>query len=117
MKNKGVVLVLLAAALILTLAPLSAADDHGWLLGTWELSYDPDHSPKDYLTFKENGVFVHTSHEGEYRDGTYAVTKDRVVIIQQFGDKVVSNSLAFDDKHDILYFTYKGHTSHYTKVK
>ncbi len=34
----------------------SAETGLGWLLGTWELAYDPDNNPTDYLVFQADNV-------------------------------------------------------------
>lgn len=55
------------------LASSQAADeDVQWLIGKWQLVYDPDGASTDYLVFKENGDLISISEHGEFH-GFYMV--------------------------------------------
>ena len=47
-------LVGLLLAILVAGAPALEAD-HTWLIGTWELSHDPEGNPKDWLEFTADG--------------------------------------------------------------
>ena len=55
-------------------------NQNAWLFGKWELYYDPDGSPKDYLYFNENGTFVSKFPDHSDIEGTYIVTKEKVIM-------------------------------------
>jgi hypothetical protein len=60
--------------------PSALAADLGWLTGRWELSYDPDNNPKDWVEFRAGGEAVSISHEGKRVPGRYAVDGDEVQV-------------------------------------
>ena len=58
---------LLAVLLLLALSTPGLADeDASWLVGRWQLSYDPDGAATDYLIFRANGDLISISPHGEF---------------------------------------------------
>ena len=56
------------------------AQEHSWLLGQWELKFDPDHSPKDFLEFGGSGQVTSISPQGRLVSGLYSVKDDGVKV-------------------------------------
>lgn len=69
--------VLLAAMLLGAIAPVRA-ETASWLIGRWELKFDPDGSPKDFLEFGEGGQVVNISPQGRQAAGVYVIKEDGV---------------------------------------
>ena len=59
---------------------VEASQDLAWLIGTWELTYDPDNSPKDRMVFSEGGVLAIQDLQGARYSGTYTVEGSRIVM-------------------------------------
>lgn len=55
-----------------------AAEDNSWLVGRWQLHYDPDGSDTDYLVFKANGDFFNIDPQGHEVHGFYMVVPGAV---------------------------------------
>jgi len=90
-----------------------------WLYGKWELSYDPDKSPKDYIVFAEGGQLTSMAPGQADTQGTYTVTKERVIVMIPMGERVFSTFFTFDENKEHLYLKSPktGNTAIYTKVK
>jgi hypothetical protein len=66
------------AALGLARQPARAQQAPAWLLGRWELAYDPDGSAKDFLEFSTGGEVVNISPTGRHTPGMYGVKEEGV---------------------------------------
>ncbi len=55
-----------------------AQQSPGWLLGRWELAFDPDGSTKDFLEFHKGGEVVNISSQGRHTQGMYGVQDEGV---------------------------------------
>lgn len=58
--------------------PVSVAQTPSWVVGTWELAYDPDGDRKDYMEFSDVGLVTSISPEGRRVSGTYAVNANEI---------------------------------------
>lgn len=70
---------LLALCALLWL-PAALAADLGWLTGRWEMTYDPDDNPKDWVEFKASGEVVSIAHDGKHVPGRYTVAGDEIQV-------------------------------------
>lgn len=68
---------LLVAMLLGAIAP-ARAETASWLLGRWELKFDPDGSPKDFLEFGEGGQVVNISPQRRQAAGVYVIKEEGV---------------------------------------
>ena len=83
-------LIVVAALMLVSCAILCSAEDVSsatWLHGKWELSYDPDESPKDFITFHVDGSVISSLPGNDDLYGTYSISGDRVNIIFKLGNK------------------------------
>jgi hypothetical protein len=90
-----------------------------WLHGKWELSYDPDGSPKDYLTFSADGAVVSSSPDGDEIRGTYTVDGNRLKMVFRRGNKTASAEMEItEDRSKLLNHSERtGTTAEYTKIR
>lgn len=61
----------LAAAFSCGLAGRAHAQSAPWLLGRWELKYDPDGSPKDMIEFGPSSQVISFGPDGQQTTGVY----------------------------------------------
>lgn len=67
------------AALLAVPCFAAATGNNTWLLGQWELTDDPDGSPRDVLVFDQGGRIVSISEDERRTLGAYFVTEDDVM--------------------------------------
>ena len=101
-----------------SLAPSLATDDT-WLVGKWELSYDPDGNEKDWLEFTKNGEVFSISSKGRRVPGQYAVTESDIHVTYTFNGKAIPITLKFSpDKRKLLAYSKRtGNASEYRKTQ
>jgi len=116
MKNAKLFAAILMMACLI--GPVVAADQ-SWLVGKWEMSFDPDGNEKDWLQFSADGKVVSISGGANGPVGTYVVSGDQVQITFQLKTRSVSMTLAISpDKKKLLNFSKRtGNTAEYTRVK
>ena len=68
----------LLAAMFLGAITTARADTAPWLVGRWELKFDPDGSPKDFLEFGDAGQVVSISPQGRQAPGVYVVKTEGI---------------------------------------
>ncbi|MFY2762497.1 hypothetical protein [Arenimonas sp. MALMAid1274] len=72
-------------------APADADDAQAWLLGTWELSYDPDNSPKDLLVFADGGALQIQDAQGvKAYDGRWSLSGSTLSMAFQVNGREVA---------------------------
>lgn len=99
-------------------APLLGADGT-WLVGKWELSYDPDGNEKDWLEFTKSGEAFSISPNGRHVPGEYVVTDSEINITYTFNGKIIPMTLKFTpDKRKLLAYSKRtGKASEYSKIQ
>jgi hypothetical protein len=109
---------LLAFAVMLTSPGLSLGSDSDWILGKWELVYDPDGSAKDYLEFFENGDVISHGPAGE-NTGIYVVNPGSVKAVISIKDKDVIFTFFYNDAKTQLRIitSHTGRESVYEKLE
>jgi hypothetical protein len=115
--NLSVVLI----AIVLCSVACTAGDPSSetWIHGKWELSYDPDGSPKDYLSFSADGAVVSSSPGNDDVLGTYSVEGDRVEIVFKLGSRSVTYEMEIsEDRSKLLVYSERtGNTAEYSKIR
>lgn len=103
---------------VLLSAPLIFAAESDWLVGKWELSYDPDGNEKDWIEFTRQGQAFSISPSGRRVPGEYVVTDSEVRITYIFKGKSISITLKYtSEKKKLLFYSTKtGNTSVYEKI-
>jgi hypothetical protein len=119
MVKKSLALVL--AVLLFTAISSSPvfADDQSWLVGKWEMSYDPDGNAKDWLQFSADGKVTSISSSGAGPVGSYVVIGNQVQMTFTVKTRAVSMTLNMSpDRKKLLNFSKRtGNTAEYTKVR
>lgn len=98
--------------------PAHGADDQ-WVVGKWELTYDPDGAKKDWLEFKPNGDVISVFPNGERVLGLYIVTPEGVKAVFTYKGKDVIMTFHVDEQHRHLRIvtSRSGRESIYTKLQ
>lgn len=96
----------------------SLAGDDVWLLGKWELTYDPDGAKKDYLEFLDNGDAFSTGPLGK-QNGFYVVSDDSVKAVFTYKDKDIIMTFHFNEARDELRIvtSHTGRESIYKRIQ
>ncbi len=104
--------------LMLAVAPAHAADE-AWVVGRWELVYDPDGAQKDWLEFLPNGDVYSIGQDGTRYAGFYIVTADGVkAAFSRDGKDVIAVFRADEQRRSLKIVTSPGgEASVYRKVE
>ncbi len=99
--------------------PLLHAANDDWIIGKWQLSYDPHNAKTDWLEFLPNGDAYNTWQNGERIQGLYIVAPDSVKAVFTYKDKDMIMTFHFNDAKDQLKIVTSktGKESVYTKIK
>lgn len=114
---KKVIAVVVVVWALWSPVPLLSADVT-WLVGKWELSYDPDGNQKDWLEFTKNREVFSISPNGRRVPGEFVVTDSEISITYTLNGKAIPMTLKFTpDKQKLLAYSKRtGKTSEYSKV-
>ena len=102
----------------INLSYVYAADDN-WLIGKWELTYDPDNSKTDWLEFRANGDVYNTWQNGERIEGLYKLNPNSVKAVFTYKGSDLITIFHFNkSKTELRIVTSKtGKESVYSKIK
>jgi hypothetical protein len=81
--------------------PAMSAEDDSWLVGKWELSYDPDGAKKDWLEFLPNGDAWSIGANGKIQ-GMYIVDEDTVKAVFTWKKKDFIMTFHADRQNNLL---------------
>jgi hypothetical protein len=112
--------VLSAFILAFSLLPTTVVAGSEWLVGVWELHYDPDGDTKDWVEFTADGkAYSIDSKHTRKVPGTYEVTSSSVQLTFSWKGKLILIVFTYKPSKDALYaFSKKtGNTSIYKKIK
>jgi len=95
-----------SAALLVALSlavPLSMAGTPSWLLGRWELKFDPDGSEKDFLEFNTGGQVINISPTGRQMTGIYVLKEEGVKtsFVLPNGKMISATMIPSDNKREL----------------
>ena len=108
----------LACTLLILFFNLGAmAADDSWLLGKWELSYDPDDAPKDWLEFTAAGDVYSEGPMGRV-EGIYVITTEGVKAVFTVKENDIIMNFRYDQQDRALKIitSRTGRASVYRKV-
>ena len=113
------VLSVFAMAMLLAMPVAAAESDHAWLVGTWELTYDPAGGEKDWMEFTADGQAFSIAPNHKRVTGRYVVSDREVTVTYKIKGKVIAHTLTFTpDKKKLLGSSAKsGHKSEYERIK
>ncbi|MBU0675742.1 MAG: hypothetical protein KJ950_13960 [Proteobacteria bacterium] len=79
-----------------------------WLVGTWEMTYDPDGSSNDQLEFSRGGIVLSTNASGVGLSGRYTVDSGRVELIFTKKGRSIRFEMSADPSQGKLLLDSKG---------
>lgn len=99
--------------------PAAAKSRPDWMVGTWELSYDPDGAPQDRMVFRADGTVTNQFPGEPDVDGEYRAAGDRVMVTLNEGDRTRTTEMRLDEATGKLLFTSDstGSTAEYSRVE
>ena len=108
-----------AVVLALLLGFSTFAADDMWLIGKWELSYDSDGNPKDWLEFAAEGRAYSITPQGRRIPGRYTLKDSQIEVKYSFEGKMIPVTIRFSANKDLLlvYSAKTKNTSQYRKAK
>jgi hypothetical protein len=109
-----------AVAFSMAWAPAPGVAAEGdWLVGKWELSHDPDGSPKDWLVFEGGGKVTSHSPQGRSVSGDYSINEGSISIVFDLGNRALPMRLTYTpDRRKLLVHSKRtGNTSEYQRLK
>ena len=116
-KNYYLVISFMTVALFLTQPSFAFANDD-WLIGKWELYFDPDGSKTDYVEFKTDGDAISSGPNGEF-EGLYIVSPESVKAVFTYKEKDFIMTFHFNEQRDELRIvtSHTGRESIYKKMQ
>lgn len=97
--------VLLTLIIGLTTTNIVNAQADAWIVGTWQLSHDPDGDSKDKLVFNANKTFTNIASNGQKFNGKYEMMNGRVkVSLEKQGRPFMSFFLGYEKNKSGLHF-------------
>jgi hypothetical protein len=101
---------------ILVALPVQAIDAD-WIVGKWELTYDPDGAEKDWMDFLPDGDVYSTGPNGKV-EGIYVVAPDSVKAVFTYeGSDIIMTFFFNEEKTQLRIVTSRtGKESIYTKI-
>ena len=96
-----------------------ATDDPAWIVGKWQLAYDPDDAATDWLEFMPEGDVFNITPDGGRTPGFYLVSGNEVKAVFTLNEKDVIMIFHSDAKRDALRIvtSLSGQASVYRKVR
>jgi len=121
MRCRWIQIVFVAVLFVIFLNQLFADEQHhvedGWLVGKWELSYDPDGDKKDFIEFKSDGDAISSGELGEV-EGLYLVNHESVKAVFTYKEKDFIMTFFYNPQKDELRIvtSHTGRESIYKKI-
>lgn len=88
--------------LLLSSLFLPAFADEAWLLGKWELIYDPDEAKTDWLEFLPDGDVYNIWNDGTRVPGIYIIGQESVKAVFTYNDKDLIATFHYDKEKQLL---------------
>ncbi len=93
MQCKWIQAIFVAMLFLIWLAQVTATEmaspdssEDAWLVGKWELTFDPDGDKKDFIEFKTNGDAISSGELGEV-EGLYLVNPESIKAVFTYKEK------------------------------
>lgn len=98
-------------------AEISEKLEDAWLVGKWQLHFDPGGSETDYIEFKQDGDAISSGPNGE-AEGLYIVSPDSVRAVFTYKEKDFIMTFHFNQQRDELRIvtSHTGRESIYKKI-
>jgi len=115
--NQRIAWMVLAASGLTGVSLADQGRKSDWLIGTWTLCKDPDHSPKDTLQFNADGTGLLIRAKGN-SEFLHEHTSYHVSLIVHAHGYAIPVEYSVSPEHDrlFLYSQFTGHTSYYVRT-
>ena len=87
-------------------------DEHKWLIGEWQLTYNPSHDDEDVLSFSSGGRLTIKTVGGRSIDGHYQIVDNQLIMLIPNGSRPIETSFKISEARDQLLFA---NGAYYTK--
>lgn len=111
-RQYGIRLISVLLTLLILAACGGGADTPAWLMGRWQLSYNPNHDDSDVLVFLSGARVNIETVDGRTLEGHFQINQDQLLILIQARQREVETRFRISDTHDRL--VYKN-GAYYTK--
>lgn len=108
MQRTAGTLLLTMALLVLAACSDPASNDNAWLLGRWELAYNPDADDEDVLLFREDGSVLVQTVDGREVPGKYHIRGERLDLDLALSTRLLQVSFDISPDHSRLIFPKSG---------
>lgn len=98
--------------LILMLAACAGSETPAWLLGRWQVSYNPNNDDSDVLVFLPGSRVNIETEDGRTLEGRYQIKQDQLLMLIQVGQRNVETRFKVSSAHDRLLYK---NGAYYTK--
>ncbi len=106
--QRTAVALLLTMALLLTACGGPSGDDNAWLLGRWEVAYNPAADDEDVLLFREDGSVLVQTVDGREVQGRYRIRGERLDLELALSTRLLEVSFDISPDHSRLVFAKTG---------
>lgn len=115
---KKTMVALFLFGVVVAAMPASAAGKE-WLLGKWELFYDPEGNEKDWVEFSNGGEVTSIAATGRRIPGIYTVSDSEVKVTLSYKGLAIPIRFQYTPERNqlLLYSEKTGNTSVYEKAK
>ena len=97
---------------LLILVACGAADTPAWLMGRWQLSYNPGNDDSDVLVFLPGGRVNIETVDGRTLEGHFQIDQDQLLMVIQGRKREIETRFRISDTHDRLIYK---NSAYYTK--
>ena len=100
-------IVLLPLILSLNLLACSGAEPEtpSWLLGRWQVAFNPGQDDNDVLWFQQGGKVRIDTEDGRSLQGLYQIKQDELIMLIQIAPRKVESIIKISPNKDKLFFS------------
>jgi len=100
-------IVLLPLILSLNLLACSGAgpETPSWLLGHWQVAFNPGEDDNDVLWFQQSGKVRIDTEDGRSLQGLYQIKEDQLIMLVQVGSRNIESIIKISPNRDKLFFS------------
>jgi len=76
-----------------------------WLLGRWQVAFNPGQDDNDVLWFQQGGKVNIATEDGRSLQGLYQIKQDELIMLIQIGQRNVETRIKISAARDKLFFS------------
>lgn len=113
MRQRYPLLLMMLLTLVLVACSGTTPEAAPWLLGRWQVSYNPNNDDNDVMVFQPDAMVTIETEDGRTLPGQYQIKQDQLLLLIQVGQRNVETGFTISAARDRL--VYKN-GAYYTKV-